>query len=65
MKLQEQWHQAVDYGDNKWRRLRSEGRERESGEAKMLFGHACLGEKDQHKEREMGNRELNSTEELI
>ena len=29
MKLQEQWHQAVDYGDNKWQRLRSEGRERE------------------------------------
>ena len=29
MKLQEQWHQAVDYGDNKWLRLRNEGRERE------------------------------------
>ena len=44
MKLQEQWHQAVDYGDNKWQRLRSEGRE--SGEAKMLFGHGSLSEKD-------------------
>ena len=29
VKLQEQWHQAVDYGDNKWQRLRSEGGERE------------------------------------
>ena len=29
VKLQEQWHQAVDYGDNKWPRLRNEGRERE------------------------------------
>ena len=39
--------------------------ERESGEAKMLFGHGSLGEKDQRKEREAGNRELNSIEELI
>ena len=45
VKLQEQWHQAVDYGDNKWQRLRSEGGERER-EAKMLFGHESLGEKD-------------------
>ena len=41
VKLQEQWHQAVDYGDNKWRRWRRE------------------------REREAGNREMNSTKDLI
>ena len=53
VKLQEQWHQAVDYGDNKWQRLRSEGGERER-EAKMLFGHESLGERLTKRERVKG-----------